>query len=333
MGQTAIILAAGKSTRMKSVRPKPLHEVCGRPMLDYILQACYGAGCDRILLVVGHGKEDVKATFGGDGRISFVEQVEQLGTGHAARMCVPHLEKHPNDDVFILAGDGPLIRTEILQTLIETHRRTGASASMATAVLADPTGYGRVLRDTTGEFIRIIEQVDATADQKAIREVFPSYYCFKGSALLWSLGQLKNDNAKKEFYLTDTYGHLRSRGDRVEAIPAVGEDDVLGVNTREQLAYVDGIMQRRIQRALMESGVSIISPATTYIESGVSVGVETAIYPNTFIGRDSAIGEDCVIGPGSVLGRGSVVKSGSVVGDLDGVSVARGSTMSFGGIK
>src|SRR5207302_1187599 len=163
MSLTAIILAAGKSTRMKSRKPKALHEVCGRPMLEYVLRACYGAGCDRILMVVGHGKDEIVDYFGGDKRIHWIEQTEQLGTGHAARVCEPELRKI-HGDVFILAGDGPLIRSEVLKTLHGAHREDHAAASMATAVLDDPTGYGRVVRDEKGEFVEIVEQLDATPE-------------------------------------------------------------------------------------------------------------------------------------------------------------------------
>ena len=233
MSLTAIILAAGKSTRMKSKRPKALHEICGRPMLSYILGACYDAGVTRVLLVVGHGKEEVIAAFGHDKRIHFVEQTEQLGTGHAARVCAAELQK-VHGDVFLLAGDVPLIRGEVLHTLLQAHRDERAAASMATAVLDDPTGYGRIIRDDKGDFIEIVEQVDATAEQREIREVFPSYYCVKVTELLWALGQLKNENKKGEYYLTDIYSILRNAGKRVVAVQAAGYEDVLAPNTRAQ---------------------------------------------------------------------------------------------------
>src|SRR5215218_9829816 len=175
MSLTAIILAAGKSTRMKSRRPKALHPICGRPMLHYVLKACYDAGCTRILLVVGHGKDEIIAEFGSDSRIAWVEQIEQLGTGHAAMSCRDELKKHPTGDVFILAGGGPLIRGEVLRTLHNAHREDHA----ATAILDDPTGYGRVIRDADGNFIEIVEQIDCTPEQRELREVFPSYYCFR----------------------------------------------------------------------------------------------------------------------------------------------------------
>src|SRR4051794_19248495 len=192
MSTTAIILAAGKSTRMKSKRPKALHEICGKPMLHYILQACYDAGVTRCLVVVGHGKDEIVDYFGGDQRIHWIEQTEQLGTGHAAKMCVPELQKLQGD-VFLLAGDVPLIRGEVLTTLLREHREANAAASMATAILDDPTGYGRVVRDNDGNFADIVEQIDCTPQQREIREVFPSYYCLKVDDLLYALANLKND--------------------------------------------------------------------------------------------------------------------------------------------
>lgn len=309
---TAIILAAGKSTRMKSRRPKPLHEVCGKPMLDYILQACYGAGCDRVVVVVGHGKDEVIAQFGHDKRIHWVEQTEQLGTGHAARMCEDELRKH-GGDVFILAGNGPLIRGEVLKTLLHTHRSEHAAASMATAVLDDPTGYGRILRDNQGNFLEIVEQSDCTPEQREIHEVFPSYYCLKSEELLSALSQLTNNNKKGEYYLTDVYAILRRSGKKVIAVQAVSAEDVLSVNTRQQLAEVDAIMQYRIQRHLREAGVTIVSASGTYIESGANIGVETVVHPFSFIGRDASIAAECIIGPFAMVPRQSLVPEGTTI--------------------
>jgi bifunctional UDP-N-acetylglucosamine pyrophosphorylase/glucosamine-1-phosphate N-acetyltransferase len=312
MSLTAVILAAGKSTRMKSRRPKALHEVCGKPMLQYILQACYDAGVTRALVVVGHGKDEVMATFAGDDRIRWVEQTEQLGTGHAARMCEPEL-RQVQGDVFLLAGDVPLIRGEVLTTLLQAHRDEHAAASMATAILDDPTGYGRIVRDDKGEFVEIVEQVDCTPQQREIREVFPSYYCLRVDALLHALSQLKNENKKGEYYLTDVYGILRGEGKKVCAVQAATYEDVLAPNTRQQLAEADSVMQERIQRDLLAAGVSIVSPVNTYVEAGVTIGPDTVIQPYAFIGRDSSVGADCTIGPFASVPRESVVPEGTVV--------------------
>ena len=312
MSLNAIILAAGKSTRMKSKRPKVLHEVCGRPMLHYVLKACYEAGVTRAIVVVGHGKEEVMAEFAHDKRIHWVEQTEQLGTGHAARVCEAELRKL-HGDVFILAGDGPLIRGEVLRTLANVHHDEKADASMATAILDDPTGYGRIVRDAKGDFVEIVEQVDCSLVQLEIREVFPSYYCVKIDQLLWALEQLKPNNKKGEYYLTNVYGHLRNAGKKVLALQCVTQEDVLAVNTRQQLVDVDAVLQDRIQRNLRDNGVSIASPVNTYIEDGVSVGIDTVIQPFTFIGRNASIGADCCIGPFACVPRDGIVTEGTTI--------------------
>ncbi len=312
MSLTAIILAAGKSTRMKSKRPKPLMEVCGKPMLGWILDACFSADVTRALVVVGYGKEEIIAQFGEDKRIHFVEQREQLGTGHAARMCEPLLRGHPGD-VIILAGDTPLLRGEILRTLVQAHRQDRAAASMATAVLDDPTGYGRIVRDAEGQFVEIVEQIDCNDQQREIREVFPSYYCVKTEELIFALSKLTNSNKKGEYYLTDIYAILRKSGKKVIAVQAVTAEDVIAPNTRQQLAEADVAMQERIQRSLRESGVTIVSGINTYVEANVNIGPDTVIHPFTFIGRGSTIGGDCVIGPFACLPASSIVAEGMTV--------------------
>lgn len=316
MPLTAIILAAGKSTRMKSKRPKPLMEICGKPMLGWILDACFSADVTRALVVVGYGKEEIIGQFGKDHRIHFVEQKEQLGTGHAARMCEPLLRGH-GGDVLILAGDTPLIRGEILRTLVQAHHDDRAAASMATAVLDDPTGYGRIVRDPQGQFVEIVEQLDCTDRQREIREVFPSYYCLKTEELLLALSKLTNANKKSEYYLTDIYAILRKNGKKVIAVQAVTAEDVIAPNTRQQLAEADAAMQERIQRSLRDGGVTIVSGINTYVEANVTIGPDTVIQPFTFIGRDSTIGGDCVIGPFACLPPSSIVAEGMrVAGNL-----------------
>jgi bifunctional UDP-N-acetylglucosamine pyrophosphorylase / glucosamine-1-phosphate N-acetyltransferase len=313
MSLTAIILAAGKSTRMKSNRPKVLHEVCGRSMLGHVLDACWDAGCSRAIVVVGYGKEAVMSAFAGESRITWCEQMDQLGTGHAVRVCEPQL-RELRGDVFVLAGDGPMIRGEVLRTLLRAHRDDNADASMATAVLDDPYGYGRIVRDDEGNFLDIVEQADATPEQAAVKEIFPSYYCFKVEALLLALSKLTNDNKKSEYYLTDTFGILRREGRRIAAVQAVEPEDVLAANTRAQLADVDAAMQERIQRHLRDAGVTIVNSAQTYVEAGVTVGVDTVIHPFTYIGGGSVIGAECVVGPFAMIPRDSIVPEGTNLG-------------------
>lgn len=312
MSLSAIILAAGRSTRMKSAVPKVLHEICGRPMLDYILRACFDAGCQKVIVVVGHGKEQVKDAFANEDRIIWVEQTEQLGTGHAAKMCQSALQKE-HGDVFILAGDGPLIRGEVLRTLLNAHREERAAASMATAVLDNPFGYGRVIRDAEGNFVEIIEELDATPEQREVREIFPSYYCVKSEELSFALDRLTNNNKKREYYLTDIYAILRQAGRKVVAVQAVAMEDILAVNDRQQQADVDCIMQDRIHRELRSNGVTIVNSDSTYIESGVAVGRDTIIHPFSHIGRDASIGSDCVIGPFAYVAREAIIPDGATV--------------------
>jgi bifunctional UDP-N-acetylglucosamine pyrophosphorylase/glucosamine-1-phosphate N-acetyltransferase len=320
MPLSAIILAAGKSTRLKSKKPKVLHEVCGRPMLDYVLRACYEAGVEQVMVVVGHGKDEVIDSFSDDKRIHWIEQSEQLGTGHAVKMCEAELHKI-SGDVFILTGDGPMVRAEILRTLHQAHVDDHASASMATAVLDNPFGYGRIIRDAGGEFLEIVEQIDCTDEQREIKEVFPSYYCVRSQDLLLALSKLQNKNKKHEYYLTDIYGILRREGKKITAVQAMTADDVLAVNTRQQLAEVDLAMQERIQRQHLEAGVTIVSPSNTYIESGCTIGADTIVRPFSFIGCDSTIGKECNIGPFALIPGKSIVSDGTnISGDVETLS-------------
>ena len=316
MSLTAVILAAGKSTRMKSDLPKPLHLVCGRPMLSYILDAAFDAGAEKCFVVVGHGKEQVIAAFGGDTRVEFVEQREQLGTGHAAKVCLPNVERVGVDgqDVIILAGDTPLIRGELLATLVKQHSDSEADASMATAELPDPFGYGRVIRDDAGEFVKIVEQVDALPAEAAVKEAFPSLYCVKAAALVDALGKLKNDNKKGEFYLTDVFEIVKNGGGKVLAVKCVEPDDIVAPNDRKQLAEADRVMRGRIVDDLMASGVGVVDPATTYVEAGVEVGKDTRLMPFTFVGAGAKIGVGCIVGPFGYVAPGAVVVDGTSVG-------------------
>ncbi|XAL99210.1 NTP transferase domain-containing protein [Phycisphaeraceae bacterium D3-23] len=245
----AIILAAGKGTRMKSDLPKVLHEVAGRPMVWWVVQACKEAGADLCVVVVGYKGELVREALAEETGVAFVEQTEQLGTAHAAQMAEPVFEGRAVGDVFVLAGDGPLIRGKTLARLLEVHRRTGAASTLATSVIDDPTGYGRIVRTADGSFSAIVEQKDATPDQLAIREVNPSYYCFRGDALFKTIDQVGSANSQGEYYITDAPGLLKQQGQTVTVVDAVPPEDVLSINTLEQLAEVDRILQDRLATA------------------------------------------------------------------------------------
>lgn len=252
----AVILAAGKGTRMRSDLPKVLHEVGGRPMFCAVVDACRAAGCGRVVLVVGYKQEAVRAAVSAQGRgwaagVEFAVQEEQLGTGHAVLAARGVLEglSAPGRACFVLAGDGPLIRPGTLVALLERHRASGAAATLATAELEDPTGYGRIVRDGSGGFAGIVEEREASAAQRGIREVNPSYYCFEIGALLGGLGRVRRNPGSGEYYITDVPALLLAEGKRVEVVAAVPAGDVLSINTPEQLAEVDAIYRGRGERS------------------------------------------------------------------------------------
>jgi bifunctional UDP-N-acetylglucosamine pyrophosphorylase/glucosamine-1-phosphate N-acetyltransferase len=246
ISRSAIVLAAGKGTRMKSDLPKVMHHAHGRPMVEWVVDAARAAGCAPVVLVVGHGAELVRGHFAGRPGTEFVVQEPQLGTGHAVDMARPLLERGMlGEEVLVLCGDGPLIRPHTLQVLLDTHRNTGASATLATAVIADPQGYGRIQRDSNGNFARIVEQKDASPEQLAICEINPSYYCFRTADLFDALKRVTNQNASGEYYITDVFELLLRDGKRVSVVDAVPAEDVLSVNTLEQLAEVSRILESR----------------------------------------------------------------------------------------
>lgn len=312
MKAAAIILAAGKSTRMKSELPKVLHEVCGRPMLAHVIDACRGAGVERLVVVVGHRKEDVIATFAGDGDIEWVTQTEQKGTGHAALMCREALGGFTGP-VLTIAGDMPLIHSQTVSAVLAESARTGHAVTLATSVLEDPADYGRIVRDAEGNLQAIVEFRDCTTEQRAIREVNISYYCFDGARIFALLAKIKTNNAKGEYYITDTVSLALEAGMGAGAIPAVPAEDAMGINSRADLALVSRVMQGRIQAEWLERSVSIVDRTTTWIEAGAELGVESTIYPFTYIGTGAKIGGGCRIGPHAVVARGARVPAGTTV--------------------
>lgn len=244
----AIILAAGKGTRMGGDLPKVVHRVADRPMVYWVVKACREAGVGRCIVVVGYKGELVREALAGVAGVEFVEQKEQLGTGHAARMAEPVFAGGPTTDVFVLAGDGPLIRAQTLAKVLKAHRDTHAAATLATAIIDDPTGYGRIVRDASGGLSAIVEHKDATAEQRLIREVNPSYYCFRSDKLFATLGAVRNDNRQGEYYLTDVPSLLKGQGQTVSVVDAVPAEDVLSINTPAELSRVDQILRARLAR-------------------------------------------------------------------------------------
>lgn len=309
----AIILAAGQSSRMNTKLPKVLHEVCGRPMLAYVLDACREVGVEKIYVVVGYGGEQIIDCYGDNEDIVFVEQAEQKGTGHAVMCCQEHLAGFEGQ-ALILCGDGPLIRAETLKTLIEKHTVEKSAATLATTVLDDPAGYGRIVRDSYGNIQGIVEENDCTDQQRKIKEINPAYYCFDTQALMDALGQITPNNVKNEYYLTDALAVIVAHGYKVIAVTAVPPEDAMGVNSRAQLSKVSKIMQERIQQRLMNSGVTIVDPPNTWIDARAQIGQDTVIEPFTYIHGNVRIGHDCRVGPFAYLRDETVLGDDVVLG-------------------
>ncbi|MFB0551875.1 MAG: bifunctional N-acetylglucosamine-1-phosphate uridyltransferase/glucosamine-1-phosphate acetyltransferase [Phycisphaerae bacterium] len=311
--RVAIVLAAGVSKRMNTQIAKVLHEVCGRPMLAYVLDACRQVGVSKIYVVVGFSGEHVKERFSEVENIVWVEQDEQLGTAHAVLCCKEHL-KDFDGETLILCGDGPLIRADTLKRLIEKHESGQSAATLATAVLDDPSGYGRIVRDAYGNMQGIVEDSDCTPEQLAIKEINPSNYLFNNKVLFEALEKVKPDNVKKEYYLTDAVSGIIRTGHKVEAITALSPEEAVGINSREQLSAASKIMQRRIQRELMENGVTIVDPDNTWIDARAQIGQDTVIEPFTYIHGEVKIGQGCRVGPFAYLRHGTVLKNDVVLG-------------------
>lgn len=315
----AIILAAGKGTRMKSNLPKVLHPVAGNPMLYYPVRLLKEFKAKKVILVVGHGAELVREAFSREA-VGFAVQKEQLGTGHAV-MCAVKGIRNFDGDILILSGDVPLISKGTVNALIRVHGRGGRKkpvVSLITAILDDPAGYGRVMRDENGAVARIIEDRDCNPLQKKIREINTGLYLISSRFLFTNIRRLGKENAQGEYYLPDLIQMARSQGGKVSALTHLDANEVMGINNRVELARANGLMRERIANGHMLSGVSIIDPANTYIDYGVSIGADTVIYPGVHLMKGAVIGSNCVIEEGvrvegSTIGDNSVIKSHSVV--------------------
>lgn len=291
---TAVILAAGKGTRMKSKLPKVLHKVGGHPMLEHVMDAAEAAGCRDNVVVIGHGAELVRELVGDRARIAL--QAEQLGTGHAVLQAADTL-KDFTGTVMILCGDTPLLEAEELEKFYAEHVKSGAAATVMSALMDDPFGYGRILRDANGDVAGIVEQKDASEEQKQIKEINTGNYCVEAPLLFEVLRTLGNNNAQGEYYLTDVLAKLRAMGKKVGGVITADSEMIMGVNSRRQLAEAESVMRRRIAERHMDDGVTIMDPASTFIEKSVKIAPDTVIYPNTWLQGATLIGEDCEIGP------------------------------------
>jgi len=318
---SAVVLAAGHGTRMRSARPKPLHRLCGRPMILHVLDALAELPVTRVVVVVGHRAEWVTKTLVEHAPagmvIEFVEQAEQRGTGDAMSVALtglPEEEDGDDGDVVVLPGDTPLLRPGTLARLVRAHRAHDDAATLLTAVLDDPTGYGRIVRGRDDAVARVVEHGDASDDELSVDEVNTSMYCFKRSVLAPSLRRLSPANAQGEYYLTDVVEVLYQAGHRVGSLIVEDTMEVAGVNDRAQLAIAEAELRDRINERWMRRGVTMWDPQTTYIDTEVTLSTDVVLLPGVILQGACAVGEHAEIGPDTRLvdttvGEGAVVTS------------------------
>ena len=350
---SAVVLAAGEGTRMRSSRPKPLHLLCGKAMVLYVLDSLAEVDVHRAVVVVGHGAERVTkklSELAADLPLEFVEQRVQRGTGDAVSVALTAFDDDDDsadDDVLVLPGDTPLLRRGTINALVEAHRASGAACTMLTSHLDDATGYGRVVRGKDDRVVRIVEQRDATEDERAITEWNTGVYLFRRSLLAPALRRVTPDNSQGEYYLTDVVSVLADAGHRVSAAVCDDAGEVQGVNDRTQLSHAEAELRRRTNEAWLAAGVTMVDPATTYVDTTVRLSADVTLFPgvvlqgDTVVGeaseigpgtrlvdcvvgarttveatvaRDADIGDDCVVGPFAALSPGAVIPSGTTTG-------------------
>lgn len=292
MKTKSIILVAGQGTRMKSSTSKVLHEIFHKPLVYYPIEAARYAGAQEVCLVVGHKSEEVMKTFGDT--VKYALQAERLGTGHAVMQAMDFIGD--DGEILVLYGDTPLITAQTIEKMLAFHRKKKNAVTVLSALVDDPTGYGRIVRDESKHFVKIVEQKDATDEEKRITEINGGMYVFEAKHLKSALSKITNNNKQQEYYLTDTIEILLHEGYNVDAIAIMNPDDILGVNSREQLAQATAIMKQRINRKHMDNGVTLIDPHHTYIDPEVEIGQDTVIEPGCIIEGNTSIGENCIIG-------------------------------------
>jgi bifunctional UDP-N-acetylglucosamine pyrophosphorylase/glucosamine-1-phosphate N-acetyltransferase len=324
MTVSAIVLAAGEGSRMRSARPKPLHQICGRPMVMHVIHALADVDVDRTVVVVGHGAErvtkKVQEQSPGWAHVTFVEQSVQRGTGDAAMVgmtAIPGDDLDDDSTIIVLPGDTPLLRAETLRQLVATHLNSGNAATAITSVLEDPTGYGRVLRAPTkhgdGRVLQVVEQRDANAETSAIREIWTSMCAFRRDLLGPALRRLSPDNAQGEYYLTDVVEVLAGMGHQIGTVQAP-QEETGGVNDRWQLALAERELRSRTNRNWLLNGVTMLDPRQTFIDVTVQLGRDVTLYPGTILQGNTVIGDGCEIGPDTrlvdcIVGSGAAVEN------------------------
>jgi bifunctional UDP-N-acetylglucosamine pyrophosphorylase/glucosamine-1-phosphate N-acetyltransferase len=316
---TVLVLAAGKGQRLRSKTIKLLHAVAGRPMVAHVLDVARALHPTRLIAVIGHQADQVREALT-DASPKFVVQREQLGTGHAVLQASREIRAAGNATLLILNGDLPTLKPATLSKLISRHRRSGAVLSVLTAEIDDPAGYGRIVRDARGNVERIVEHRDASAGERRIREINCGIYCADPARLLKTLKQVRPDNTQGEYYITDAVQALLQRGEKVIAICHPDANEILGVNTRQELAKASLTLYSRKAESLQDKGVTLLDAARTWIDPQARIGRDTVIHSDVVIEGASVVGEDCVVGRGSRvvasrLGRGVLIKDYSLIYD------------------
>ncbi|MBU5486282.1 bifunctional UDP-N-acetylglucosamine diphosphorylase/glucosamine-1-phosphate N-acetyltransferase GlmU [Clostridium sp. MSJ-11] len=309
MYSCAVVLAAGEGKRMKSTTPKVLHKVCGKEMINHVIDTLREADINDVNIIIGNGSEKVKENTISK-NVSYSLQEKQLGTGHAVK-CAKNFLEGKKGIVAIFTGDAPLVTTETVSKLVSFHQVNGFKGTILTSIVETPYGYGRVIREKNGEVKKIVEHKDCSEEELEVNEINAGMYCFDIDALLSSLDNLSNSNAQGEYYLTDVIEILKIKGEKLGAMP-VPFEETMGVNSRVQLAEVEDIMRRRINNKHMENGVTLIDPKNTYIDAEVIIGNDTIIYPGNVIGGKTIIKKNCVLYPNSRI-QDSTIESGVTI--------------------
>lgn len=310
---TSIILAAGMGTRMKSEMPKVIHKVCGKELVRWVIGASRKAGADSVVAIIGHKADMVRPLIEDEAKIAI--QAEQLGTGHAVMQAIEYI-KQAKGAVVVLNGDTPLITADTIKSAIKYHNEQGNSATVITAELEDATGYGRIVRGSDGSVLRIVEQKDASEEEKKIREINSGMYVFDSEALVGALAKLTPNNAQGEYYLTDTLEILRGEGKKIGGYTIEDNDEIRGINNRVQLSEAEDIMQRRINTEHMLNGVTIVNPSSVFIGADVEIGMDTVIASNVTLSGKTKIGKGCIVEMGCRIEDSELSDGVSVVNSV-----------------
>lgn len=294
----AVVLAAGQGTRMKSSLYKVLHPVAGKPMVGHVVEQAKSADADEVVTIIGTGAEAVQEYLGN--QTTYALQEEQLGTAHAVKQA-GHLLEGKSGSTLVLCGDTPLLTSETLQSVYSFHEKEQAKATILTAFVENPSGYGRVIRNEQGEVEKIVEEKDATEEEKQVKEINTGTYCFDNALLFDSIEKIDNNNAQSEYYLPDVIEILQKKGEKVSAYALENNEEALGVNDRVALSEAEQLMRKRINKKHMENGVTLIDPSATYIDSEVTIGNDTVVEPGVYLKGQTTIGQDSFIGAHSVI--------------------------------